>query len=327
MKSLARFVGTALLALFAGITQSATLDALTDDGLYTWRIAATDGAPAWCCFRWNNDSPVRGSCDLDGPNYNFGTIDDARIDDGKVQIYAIIEDGVASSVRTLSLQCPVTSRQEIHNFGEVATTESLAWLQQQVQPDSDVSTDALASIAVHRGEAATRYLLEKASTGKPAQLRKDVIFWMGQVRIAESAEAIEQLMLTDESAEIRKHAGFVIGQSAAANRAGLLVRQGRNDSDADVRSQAWFWLAETGSAGAEAAILAAMRDDPDDDVREATVFALAQLPGERAVDALLNVLGDRELSKPVRKQALFWLAQSDSDRAHDYLGNLLANGH
>lgn len=327
MNSISRYIVTALLFPFASAGSAATLDTLTEDGLYTWRVAASDNAPEWCCFRWNNDSPVRGSCDLDGPTYNFGTIDDERINNGKVQIYAIIENGVASRIRTLSLQCPVTSRQAIHNLGEVATPESLVWLQQQVQPDTDVVADALASIAVHRGEAATRYLVEKAATGESTQLRKDAIFWMGMVRIAESAAAIEQLMFTDGSADIRKHAGFVIAQSAAANRADLLIRQGRKDTDAEVRSQAWFWLAETGSAAAEAAIHAAMRDDPDDDVREAAVFALAQLPGERAVDALFNVLGDRKLPQPIRKQALFWLAQSDSTRAHDYLGNLLANGH
>lgn len=302
------------------------MDALNEDGLYTWRVNATDGAPAWCCFRWHNDSPVNGSCDLDGPTYNFGSLRDARIENGEVQVYAVIEAGRVSRIRTLSLQCPVTSRREIQNLGSIATTASLGWLQKQIAEDTEITSDALASVAVHRGEAATRYLIDLSAAGHPTTLREDAIFWMGQVRITESATAIERLMFNDNSAEIREHAGFVYAQSAANNRAELLIRQGRLDTDSDVRSQAWFWLAETGSADAEAAILTAMRDDTDEDVREKAVFALSQLPGDRAVDALITVLGDQTLAKAIRKQALFWLAQSESTRAQDYLGDLLANG-
>jgi HEAT repeat protein len=67
-------------------------------------------------------------------------------------------------------------------------------------------------------------------------------------------------------------------------------------------------------------------NDRDDDVREGAVFAISQLPGERAVDALFAVLGNRQLQPEVREQALFWLVQSDSDRAFEYLDRLLSSG-
>ena len=71
------------------------------------------------------------------------------------------------------------------------------------------------------------------------------------------------------------------------------------------------------------ALLRAMAEDPDRKVREEAVFALSQLPGERAVDALLAVVEDRQLDLERRKNALFWLVQSESDRAFTSVERLL----
>jgi hypothetical protein len=307
-----------------GDSIAASLDALAADGLYTWRIASTDDAPPWCCICWTNDLPTPGACDLDNRHGTYGVSDEFQAPKGEMLIYALIESGQAKRVRVLSPQCRVTSRREVVDLGPVEVGESLAWLKSHVPASESVSTDALAAIAVHKGSAALRFLIDMADAGPTTELRKDAIFWMSQARITESAGELERLMFRDGSAAIRQHAAFALSQSTAANRGDALIRQGREDRDPEVRSQAWFWLAQTGLKRSEEAIQWAIANDPDHNVRKEAVFAMSQLPGERGVDALFAVLGNRQMHREVREQALFWLAQSDSDRAFEYLDRLLA---
>jgi HEAT repeat protein len=301
---------------------SAGLEALAVDGLYTWRVAATDDAPCWCCVNWSGKSYNARPCDLDSRNASY-SVDDSLDAAGEMRIYALIESGKATRIRTFSPQCAVTSRRDIIDLGTIQPVESLAWLQERVT-SSTVGPDALAAIAVHRDPAALRFLLEIAASGPAMGLRKDAIFWMAQGRISESASELERMMFKDPDPEIRRHAAFSLSQSSAPNRTDALIRQGRDDEEPEVRSQAWFWLAQTGSSESEKAIQWAIANDPEGDVREEAVFALSQLPGERGVDALFAVLRDRGLHREIREQALFWLAQSDSDRAFAYLDELLA---
>jgi hypothetical protein len=316
-------VALALLALRGAPADAAALDALSGDGLYTWRVEATDEAPAWCCFRWVHDSPVAGGCDLDRRDSGFGTHGDDSTLEGEVQIYASIAAGKVARISALSPQCPVKSRREIRNLGTVDGDESVAWLKTQVKHYAKRGGDALAAIAVHRASSAMRFLSDLAGSGPVTEARKDAIFWMGQVRIGESSGELERLMFRDDSPEIREHAAFSLSQSTAATRGAALIRQGHEDRDAEVRSQAWFWLAQTGLPESEQAIRWAMVNDRDSDVREEAVFALSQLPDERSVDALFAVLGDKTLPREVREKALFWLAQSDDERAFAYLDGLL----
>ncbi|MGH8193393.1 MAG: HEAT repeat domain-containing protein [Woeseiaceae bacterium] len=319
-------VALALIAWPCGESMAAALDALGTGGVYTWRVAATDDAPPWCCVCWMSRSPVARACDLDGRHSNYSAGDERPAPNGEMQIYALIESGKTQRIRVLHPQCAVTSRRDIVDLGVVEVDESLAWLEDHVTPATSLSSDALAAIAVHRGAAALRFLVDTADAGPTMELRKEAAFWMSQARISEAAGELERLMFHDASAEMRQHAAFSLSQSTAENRADALIRQGREDNDPEVRSQAWFWLAQTGASESEQAIQWAIANDRDNEVREEAVFAMSQLPGERAVDALFAVLGNRQLQREVREQALFWLVQSDSDRAFEYVDRLLSGG-
>lgn len=316
-------------ALLAGVclpqpAAGAPLAAIDQDGWYTWRVEAAEGAPAWCCFEWHGEAAVPRACRLDSRDFGFGSCKDAGTVNGFVQIYAKVEDGEAVQLRALDPACPAEAEHGVSDLGEIAAGESFEWLRRLVRTDARASEDAVAAIAMHRGEAPLRFLIDAATGAAEGELRKSAIFWLGQVRISDASDTIERLMFTDERAGIRRHAAFVLAQSPAPNRTEALIRQGRQDSDGETRAQAWFWLAQTGASESEKAIMQAIIDDPDHEVREEAVFALSQLPGERAVDALIAVLEDRRLRREVREQALFWLAQSESDRALDVLQRLLA---
>lgn len=301
------------------------LDALDKEGWYTWSVEAVEDAPAWCCLTWNREMPVPQTCDLDNGNSGYGNCGDQRLVSGFVQVYAKVESGKTVKLRALSPDCRVEAKGGVTDLGPVDVDESFDLLSGLVGRDYGVSEDAVAAIAMHRGEAPLRFLSDAANGATEIDIRKSAMFWLGQVRFAEASGTIERLMFSDDSTEIRQHAAFVLAQSTSPNRTDALIRQGRSDTDGKTRAQAWFWLAQTGARESDEAIMRAIADDPDREVREEAVFALSQLPGERAVDALTAVLQDRRLDRGAREQALFWLAQSESDRALAVLEELLVS--
>lgn len=319
MRSVARWFLLGMLVPEAAPADA--LAALDADGWYTWRVAAVEGAPAWCCTIGGIVGAER-PCRLDSRFSGYGDCGD-RTTDGEVRLYAMIEAGTVKKLRVLDPECPVEAGSVVSDLGPVAVEESFNRLRRLVERDSGVAEDALAAIAVHRGEEPLRFLVDAARGGAGTALRKNAIFWLGQVRIAEGAPVIEDLMFAGDVAGIRRHAAFVLANSSFPARHEALIRQGRGDSDAEVRSNAWFWLAQTGAAESEQAIVEAMNADPDRNVREEAVFALSQLPGDRAVDALLELVEDPQLDPELRKTALFWLVQSESDRAFVAVERLL----
>lgn len=323
-----------LAALLPAPAVAAPLEVPGDaTGWYGWRVAAAPDAPAWCCNAWRGetrgDTEGRGLCNLETGGA-WTTCDDAVASSGEVLVYARLAAGTAEKIRVLSPGCAVELPDDLTDLGAVDADASFEWLRGQVGADAPAGDEALAAIAMHRGERPLRWLVDVANGAAdgPAddELREDAVFWLGQARIGEAAGTIERLMFDDADPEIRQHAAFVMSQSKAPNRIEALIRQGREDEHGETRAQAWFWLAQTGAAESEAAILRAIASDPDRDVREEAVFALSHLPEERAVDALVGVLRDRSLRQDVREQALFWLAQSESDRALAIVENLLTRG-
>jgi hypothetical protein len=312
-----------LLLVQAAVSQAAELPGNGAAGWYSWRVPVVDTAPELCCFNRSNGVTSQQHCNLDGRRGSFSTADDSPYPSDEVQVYAFMDAGVATKIRVLGSQCPVTSDSAIAELGSVAATDSVNWLQAYFAPQSGVSEDAIAAVAVHAGDPARRVLVETARSDASEENRETAVFWMGQARIGETAADLRAIMFEDRSADLREHAGFSHSQSNAADRNAMLIRQGKEDPDADVRSQAWFWLAQTGAPESEREILAAISKESDAEVREDAVFALSQLPEERAVSALTGILEDRSFDISTREQALFWLAQTESDVAYEYVERLL----
>jgi hypothetical protein len=302
---------------------------LPSDGWASWQADAVEDAPAWCCWSsWDNHGAPSTPCPLDGKGQGFGSRDGASTD--AVRVYARLESGKINRLRVLAASCPVESKTPIHTI-EMTTEDSARWLigvinEQGKDPGARGALDeeALAALAMHRGQRAQDALATLARTHTRTETRKKATFWLAELRGAAGAEVVSSVMFNDRDTEVRKHAAFAIAQSKVPRVAADLIRLGDTDQDGDVRSQAWFWLAHTGAAGAEEAILAAVAKDQDSHVREQAVFALSQLPDDRATRALIQVAENRTLSAEQRKRAVFWLAQSGSAGALTYLDKVLA---
>jgi len=263
-----------------------------NDGWYTWSTEAVEDMPAWCCYSWQGGSAIAKPCELDNNrNHGISIHNDANTTD-TLQLYVRMSDGKADRIRTLSPHCPVRSPTDITDFGAVNNDESLKWLKDYIGAGPGIGDDAMASIAAHESRVATEILTRTAESNPQNKLRKDAIFWMGQLRIAETFDTVVRFMNTDESADVRGHAAFSLSQSGAAGSREAIMKQMQNDSHRHVRDQA--------------------------------VFALSQLPDDEGVDSLLAIVRDRGQQQHLREKALFWLAESDSDRAYAEIERLLA---
>jgi HEAT repeat protein len=306
------------------IAGAAELPVGNESGWHSWRVAAVDAAPERCCFTSHNGDAAKTRCNLDGRHGSFVADQvDAFLAD-EVQVYALLDSGVPTSIRVLSAQCPVTSDSAINDLGPVDTDASVSWLKQHVSGQPAIASDAIAAVALHAGDTARELLVDTARSNAAEDLRETAIFWMGQARIGETAQDLEKIMFSDNSPDIREHAAFSYAQSSAQNRVELLIRQGRQDKDPDVRGQAWFWLAQTEDAQSERQIRQALTEETNAEVREKAIFALSQLPEDRAAAALSSILQDRRFDQNLREEALFWLAQTESDEAFAYIEKLLS---
>jgi len=317
------------------ITQAAVISpaypadlALPREGWVSWQVAATENAPAWCCWGdgRNRDASPK-ACRLDDTE-GFGVGDrDATTD--TVKVYARVSGGKIDRLQALSATCPVETKTPVHELGSVANDDSARWLIAQAKHgDADpgkhrsIGESALAALAIHRGDFA-RDALAGFSRDPRTETRKWAVFWLAMLRGNEGADITSSVMFNDKDAEVRKHAAFALAQTKSPQVAADLIRQGNTDKVGDVRAQAWFWLAHTGAADAEKAIAQALRKDADEHVREQAVFALSRLPDDRASRALIATAEDQAVSREQRKRAVFWLSQSESESAQAYLEKVL----
>lgn len=301
---------------------------LPREGWASWRVPAVENAPAWCCWNWRDRDATSTTCRLDEKPESYGTRGHETTD--AVKVYARVAAGKLDRLQVLSASCPVETRTPVSELGNVTAEDSARWLIARVKLDgADAATgtpigeNALAALAMHRGNPARDALTGFARGDARTETRKRAIFWLAMVRAADSADVISSVMFDDKDAEVRKHAAFAMAQTKLPRVAPDLIRQGNTDNVADVRAQAWFWLAQTGVADAEQAIGAAARKDTDGHVREHAIFSLSQLSDERATRALIAAAEDQTLSRQQRKRAVFWLAQSESTSAQAYLEKVL----
>lgn len=320
----------ALVGAIAPPVRAADLK-LPADGWSSWEVAASEGTPFWCCWSsWNDRAESREPCQLDERPNGYGTRRDHETTDA-VRVYAHSAGGKLDRLQVLAAACPVNTRSPMNDIAGVAIDDSARWLVMQARRDAvDKSTrestvqQALAALAMHRGEFAGKALADFARGDTRIEARKWAVFWLALMRGEEGADVTSSVMFADQEPLVRKHAAFALTQSKSPRVAPDLIKLGNSDRDADVRAQAWFWLAQSGSAGAETALLAAARGDQDDHVREQAVFALSQLPDERSTKALIAAAEDQTLAREQRKRAVFWLSQSEADAAQKYLETVLA---
>ena len=289
----------AVCATLALTSQASSAElTLPKDGWASWQVDAVEGAPSWCCWRWNERDAPRASCNLDRDGGNFGSRDHATTD--AVRVYARLAGGKVERLRVLSASCQVETATPIqadqHDHGRQRALVDRAIEEERRGKRRPARASARRASRCIAATSRTTNWFRSPAAMAPIETRKRAVFWLAHVRGVAGAEVATDLMFNDKDSELRKHAAFAITQSKSPRIAADLIRLGNTDKDGDVRAQAWFWLAHTGAANAEGAIVAALKKDEDDHVREQAIFALSQLPDERATRALIAAAEDQSLS-------------------------------
>lgn len=245
---LARAVWVTLI-LFALIDSEAQAPALRErlvDGWNTWRVAAAHGAGQTCCFSWSRGKATPQDCNLD--TRQSYTSDDRSPSPGagQMQIYALLHADKVTSIRALSPQCPVVANSDIHDLGVIGNGDSVSWLDEQVSPRGDVSSDALMAIASHAGPESVQALIGIGRADEAAENREDAIFWMAEAGFEDAEREVERALADDPSAGVREHAVFALtllpDGRPTAGLIGVLENRGLG---MHLRERALFWLAQS----------------------------------------------------------------------------------
>jgi hypothetical protein len=116
--------------------------------------------------------------------------------DEDLEIHALIESGRPVEFYLPSLQCNRRNVPTSTDLGTIDAAESIAWLRRYISPRTEVTTEAMAAIAVHPGEEAVRVLRDVVVSDSDWDTRKEAVFWLGQSN-DDSAYAFLDTLLSD----------------------------------------------------------------------------------------------------------------------------------
>lgn len=321
-------IGTFLYALLCSASVHADASALSrqladGDGwvAYTVAIVADAGSP--CCYSGNMGGDFsKTRCNLDAGKGTLIAADDAHSGSAGLSVYWHVSNGKLDKVKAFAADCPVTSARAMRWITPVASSDSVALLEEWIGHGYKGRDSELAALALHADERATAALIDFIEPGRDRELRKDAVFWLGQSRGAAGAGHVARVATEDPDADLREHAVFSLSQSKEATAYERILAISRQDASSAVRGKALFWMAQMHDPRAQADIIAALKADVSEEVREEAVFALSELDDTEAVRALISVVRG-SYPKPVKEKALFWLAQADSEEAMAFFEQML----
>jgi hypothetical protein len=280
-----------------------------------------------CC--WDSVREVRsrrGCCWLEGRGngevkgnqpLTKGTADAATTPTAIVMLR--VEKGRVGRVGAYSADCALDAGgKPVLWLSGVPPAQSLAVLEPLV--GGIIAEEVLAAVAAHADAGADAILERQAAPARPAKVREQAAFWMGESRGRRGYETLKRLLRDDADPDFREHVVFALSESDVPEATDAIIETARRDRDADVRGQALFWLAQKAGKQAAATITRAIEEDPETEVKKKAVFALSEMPD--GVPLLIKVA--RTSTHPaVREQAFFWLGQSEDPRALDFLAEVL----
>jgi TolA-binding protein len=213
-------------------------------------------------------------------------------------------------------------------LGQVRTDRAAAALEEIATSSRDIGLRTRSIHALHetnmpRANAVLRRLAESDQT--PDQVREQAIFWLGQRRSMENAEALKALYTKlgrgGANDEWRKKILFSLSQMrGVGNDTWLLGLALDNANSADVRGHALWTAGQAGVAGSE--LVAVYDRITDTEVKEKLIWVLSQSSDRTATDKLIDIAQkDRDIE--MRKKALFWLGQKNDPRIRQILSDIL----
>ncbi len=130
------------------------------NGWHTWQVDEVGPVARMCCFSSRRGAHRQAGCDLDGHNINFAKNSNCASEQGVVQVYARMKNGVPVDIRVLSSACPVSAEGTITDHGLVSIAENIYWFRRVIENprlDMDVREEALFGLVQSESDAVFDY--------------------------------------------------------------------------------------------------------------------------------------------------------------------------
>ncbi|MCI0353214.1 MAG: HEAT repeat domain-containing protein [Acidobacteriales bacterium] len=313
-------------------------------------IARAEPGPAWigyavpvvpgertmCCLnftKFKSNPRCCAGCNLEGGNdggFFNGTSQDCKQLEPAKNFFVLLRlsNHQIAKAKAFSVDCGLDAGGlSLYWLGEVQAPESIAVLEKLAadfgrDADHKLAQQAISAIALHGDASADAALDRLVAKGKPAEVRQQAAFWLGNTRGRHGLDTLRQMVQGDESEDLLEQVVFAISQNTDPEAQPELIRLARSHDRAEVRAKALFWLAQQAGKKVGSVITDAVERDPDTDVKKKAVFALTQMPQDEGVPLLIQVAKTNR-NPVVRKEAIFWLGQSGDSRALDYIESIL----
>jgi len=189
--------------------------------------------------------------------------------------------------------------------------------------DEDLQDTLLHVIGAHDIYEAGEFLHQVALGSYTQKVRKNAIFWIGNLKNPESIQYLNNIYKSVSDTKLREQVVFALHISDQDSAPREMIKIARTDSSKKVRKSAVFWLGQKASEESMKFLKGIVeKDDADTDLKDSAVFAISQLPKDKSVPMLIDIAKTNP-SASVRKKAIFWLGQTGSEEALQFFEEIL----
>jgi len=216
------------------------------------------------------------------------------------------------------------NEETLYWLGEVDTRDSFNLLKQAFESGGGQVQDELIFIlSMHETPEVGGFLKKTALGSYPSQVRKNAIFWLGNMKDKESLQSLKDIYKKVDSTKLQKQVVFAYTLTDDEAALHEMIRIARHEDSREVRKQAIFWLGQKASKEATKTLTEVVEsDEEDDELKKSAVFALSQLPNDQSVPMLIKIAKTNQ-SPSVRKNAIFWLGQTGDEEALKFFEDIL----
>ena len=217
--------------------------------------------------------------------------------------------------------------QAVFWLSQVNTDKALSAIEEILQNTTDraVQEKAIFALSQHRSPRAAAALRAWAeSNNRPADLRKNAIFWLGQQRDPQNGRFLRELYTKLPAGELKEQTIFALSQRRGENNEQWMMTIALDENeDMEMRKKALFWAGQ--SRGTAVTDFANLYDrSRNREIKEQVIFVLSQRREAAAVDKMLDI-ARKEQDRELRKKAIFWLSQSKDPRVAALLLEIIGN--
>lgn len=142
-------------------------------------------------------------------------------------------------------------------LGTVADGDGCKYLENLAFSDGsrEARKQAVFAIYISDSENKIERLISLIKRSKDVEIKKETVFWLGQLKSSEISSTLEDIAVTSPEEEVQKSAVFALSQMRGSESIKKLLNIARKHKSIAVRKDAIFWLGQMNSDEATEAII------------------------------------------------------------------------